>query len=628
MEKFLEKIDFVSKDAELYINENKTFKNSIGGFFSALSIIVNTIIIINTLFNFINENHHILNQSEIIDDNPTFNFTNFPILFSIRDNDGNYINEVNRFFKISSRKYEIQYLSNNTKQQKMVSSREINIKKCKDLRNNFSYMYFLDDFFSKDIFLDTKYCLDLSEENILKGIKGNFENNTYISIGIERCLNSSEINNCFSSEIIDYTFEINFIDYLNMGKKYLFSDKFSLLQNNKKSKSYQVSNIESISNSFFILGKNFIEKFYKIKETNTDIYFNPNNNNNENNLLEIFFTMSKNKINYKMTILNMQFYLSYMYILIKFVHFLIKFFSNQLNKFYYFIFICNKINVFEHLESEDVIHRDIEKINPLKVNVNNSKQNSNSVFKLNFTNKKQRKIFDSNSNSNNKDRIVNIESANNSNKNIIEIPEEEKIQEIKIKSCRLNNEFSDEKFNLSSKALFPHINENEKIKKKDNFNFEIKNNDKRKSKFNSIIKNSNQNHDESKFDNQNHNESKLNLGTLLTWKKKYYSLKFNLSDKFYSIFSCISKTKNFDIIDLTIKYIKKKMSIDEIIKKLIEVDKIKFLLMKKDSLKNLYTLDGPNIFFQQNQLNNKSKISDLYLLKLSNFWKECEFEKI
>ena len=66
------------------------------------------------------------------------------------------------------------------------------------------------------------------------------------------------------------------------------------------------------------------------------------------------------------------------------------------------------------------------------------------------------------------------------------------------------------------------------------------------------------------------------------------------------------------IPDISINYIHKKLIVEEIIKKMIEIDKMKFILMKKEGLKVLFNLDGPNIFNNDNHFNknNLNKIRE------------------
>jgi len=98
------------------------------------------------------------------------------------------------------------------------------------------------------------------------------------------------------------------------------------------------------------------------------------------------------------------------------------------------------------------------------------------------------------------------------------------------------------------------------------------------------------------------------------------------------------KSQKTRSLDIGIKYVQKKISTEEIIRKLLEIDKMKFLIFDENTLNDLNLLSGPNLFYDEeknftkkfrNKNNNKilnNKSIDRDSQKLNNFWNKFEFE--
>lgn len=113
--------------------------------------------------------------------------------------------------------------------------------------------------------------------------------------------------------------------------------------------------------------------------------------------------------------------------------------------------------------------------------------------------------------------------------------------------------------------------------------------------------------------------------------------KFNLTLKWYHVLCRKLFQKPNDItnhIDISTKYIEKKLSVEEIIRKLQEIDKLKFLKMTEEELNDFGYLQGPNLFIQDENIKKvpaklESKYKNNYILSkeiLDNFWSKFEFE--
>lgn len=84
---------------------------------------------------------------------------------------------------------------------------------------------------------------------------------------------------------------------------------------------------------------------------------------------------------------------------------------------------------------------------------------------------------------------------------------------------------------------------------------------------------------------------------------------------------CGKMSKNMLLLEKTEKYIKEKISIEYIIKKLNEVDKLKFSVFNKDQLVLFNTIPNPNfneIFSEYDDSTNKMNYID-------QLWRKFEF---
>lgn len=69
------------------------------------------------------------------------------------------------------------------------------------------------------------------------------------------------------------------------------------------------------------------------------------------------------------------------------------------------------------------------------------------------------------------------------------------------------------------------------------------------------------------------------------------------------------------------EYIKEKISIENILKKLNEVDKIKFSIFNKDQLNIFNTIPNPNF----NEIFSQNKIDPNYMNEIDHLWRKYEF---
>ena len=94
-------------------------------------------------------------------------------------------------------------------------------------------------------------------------------------------------------------------------------------------------------------------------------------------------------------------------------------------------------------------------------------------------------------------------------------------------------------------------------------------------------------------------------------------------------------THKTNILDIAINYVKRKISIEEIIRKMLEIDKIKFILFDSNQLNHIKKLQGPNIFspFMKINLDSEGKIKNSKIdnndnNKINDLWLKYEFHNV
>ena len=84
---------------------------------------------------------------------------------------------------------------------------------------------------------------------------------------------------------------------------------------------------------------------------------------------------------------------------------------------------------------------------------------------------------------------------------------------------------------------------------------------------------------------------------------------------------CRKKSSRVKLMDKAETYIKEKISIEHILKKLIEIDKLKFSIFDNEQLKVFHCIPNPNF----NEIFNENK--DEGLNSLDYLWRKYEFYK-
>lgn len=95
-----------------------------------------------------------------------------------------------------------------------------------------------------------------------------------------------------------------------------------------------------------------------------------------------------------------------------------------------------------------------------------------------------------------------------------------------------------------------------------------------------------------------------------------------------------TKTRKIKALELAINYVKKKLSVEEILRKMLEIDKLKFLTLDIEMLDEFYKISGPNIFSENNlkitNVNDCNFDRNLFFESkyLDNLWSLYEFKDL
>lgn len=632
-------LDFTSPIPRLYVNSTSRFKNIYGGLLTLVSFLIIFIFSVVLLVKLLKrENMTIIYNEEFID-KPYLNLTNFPIFFEVYNSNGLKFENASRLFKIKSKRYLIQDKLINGTIIKDVNVTPINIIECSVLKNQSDSYYNNYDFKNYDI--SDKLCLDLSDGHYLTGSTGDQSNQSLLVINIDKCTNTTEKDNCYPNDYIDRTlgrphlilrFKNNYVNNNNIYHPEVSFLKNELITFNSqmmKMINYQFNTIEYNTDYGYILQDFQRRIFFKHSESIMDsLNLAPENTG----ILKIQFSMTKTKGIYNRHFEKFQNVIASLGAIIKLLIFIFGYLNSIFNEDYYFNYICNYVNLYEHSKysswdySNNInsCKKKIDKINSISINkkidienspVNDFKDIRSINRDLNF------QLFKKNDNN----EIIKEKALNESNmvKNN---------KEADTNNCLINNSQIALNELKKDKSNFLIVNQSFKVRNDPgNSNDVIL--EQQRIDYNQVIKNKISNSNKS-----NNNNSSENFFSFNTNFKKKYRLDLNIIDivrKVTRLFKNV-KTKT---LDLGISYIKRKISVEEIIRKMLEIDKLKFSLMTKEQINNLNGLTGPNLFSDFIDNNNISSINkntkrkinkkntDIFKINIDELWSNYEFER-
>lgn len=633
-------LDFMSPKPSLLVDRRSRFKNIYGGLltiFSFLTILVFSIILLIKLLN--RENMSIIYNEEFIE-NPYLNFTKFPIFFEVYNANGNKFEKASRLFSIKSKKYLIQDVTKDGIVKKDIKVSMLNITECSVLMKNPNSYYNQGEMLKTDI--KDKLCLDLSDNYFLRGSSGDQGNQSFIAIDVDKCTNTSLKNDCYPSEYIDSVlgrphfiirFKNNYINNNNINNpeiSYIKSEMITFNSQMMKIITYQFNPIEYNTDFGYIFSDNKQLNFFKQSEANVDSFgLAPGNYA----MLKFQFTMSKTKGVYYRNFEKFHTVMASVSAVTRLIIFVVGMLDNIFNEYYFYNYICNYINIYEHsdlsnwdysnnLNKNLTTKKKVNKINSLFAAQNNKKINDNNPPMNIENNIVPRKNLNPHSSKKNWEQFKDI-AINNSN--VINLKRD-------IESCNFNIHNSQLALNEMKKEKGNLLNVNKSVNL--NNNFSSNNNNvlelRRRSAYlthkNTNVFNLN--------DKLNKNVDAKNYFSFATNFKKKYKLDISCADISRNI-SYFFKNQKTLTMDLGISYIKKKVSIEEMIRKMLEIDKLKFFILNREQINSFNSLTGPNPFsdIDENQGINKikkkkklcKKNSDIFRYNVDELWSNYEF---
>jgi len=660
---YLKSLDTMSINPSLYVEQNKRFKNSLGGFMTIMVFLFILIISSLSFIDLIKRNNMRMIVNEEIIKSPNYNITHLPILFELYNELGESYNNTNRLVRVQANRISVSKNLKNDIRQNDIYSSHIDIRSCSDVlffnnrsRNNL-YNLFEDSSMSNQT-----NCLDLSDETIIEGIINEDLSQKFLTISLYRCVNSSaNNNNCLSNDVINkildksqfvlrmpnFYFDNN--DNANPGNAYIKRDIINLNSYSLKVFNYYFKQIlYNTDNGLFFT------------KTKSNLYFKQGLLKNENylateeddlSILKIIISMSNDKTTYFRSYDKFQNFLASVMAVSQSIIFVFKFFLNLFVDNYYFNMISNHINLFQKFEI-DLLNRNII-MKKIKKNCHNIEVKSGNLFNENSMNKMELINRDNNNillkNDPQETKNVYIKKINKfrirSNKlNDVELGKNPKNNKNRRKRHSImKNVETNNNTNLNNLGDIMNININRekntqnKISIKEEKSFEIQNKLKIDN-FKSSPSNLNLNNiSVANCPNVNITNfallsKNLNYSGSRIFKKPSTKLNVFYLDLFKKYF-CNWKTNRLKALNLGIDYIKKKLSIEELLRKILEIDKIKFLNIDKDYLESFSNIAGPNVFFDSegkvfnldNYIYNRNMIFDNDYI--DEMWNRFEFKE-
>lgn len=301
---YFTRIDFLSQQPSLLINSKVRFKNAYGAIFSIFLVVIMGIIAIFLLKDKFNKNQIESVSSKDYNYDPYYDLRRIPIIIDILDSNKITKNSTEKVFQISAIMIHNDYQESYQKVNIRTNSSELELKKCKDLENNFIFdMNQFPEFKSKE----NAFCINSTVASLaLKGHLGDYMGDVaYLSIKISKCVNSTNNNfSCFPEERIETEIskaqvEIIIPDYyfynLNsdtLHKPYLKSHSVNLNYHLLKQTKFYFQNVAYEVDNGLCFGNKILNNFTSQKKIEKDFSIK---SPHQSEIYEALFTMSKTK---------------------------------------------------------------------------------------------------------------------------------------------------------------------------------------------------------------------------------------------------------------------------------------------------------------------------------------------
>jgi hypothetical protein len=259
----IERFDFLGPEPKLKIFSKERYKTAIGGLLSIVSIAI--MLILSVYFSVITFSRKQMSviYNEVFDNNPVFNFTQYPMFFAVTESSG---------VSVAEKIIELQMQYWNYKN--TASWIDLKVKKCED--SDFGvYAEIL------NTYKERKYCFDRQEminKNIstLYGTYGDISSTFgWFNFFVKRCLNDPKVNrtHCADPKVVEQkTYYLNLvfgtigflIDNNNpvAGKPYFNSMAFSISSTINKQYWYKYRNVDHTTDTGLVFTDELMDQYY------------------------------------------------------------------------------------------------------------------------------------------------------------------------------------------------------------------------------------------------------------------------------------------------------------------------------------------------------------------------------
>jgi hypothetical protein len=347
MAKFIKELDFLSPSPKLNAFSSSRYKTQIGGLLtvaSGLAILVLSLYFVAEMFQ--RSNLSILSNEEI-NHNPFYNFSAWPFLITVLDQNGNNFKEPDRIFQVNAA-----YMYFDSSMQLQIEPMKMVI--CDKEEYYGEYLKYF------NLSVREFYCLDKTDSSnknrTLWGKFGDIVPYGFINIYVNKCDYTSKTSNCYSEEEINSKLAIgymtlswldNFIDHKNTtqaAQLYMkaVSNEFSVSLGKKYFLNYR--QVDYYTDIGYVFTDQNVEKFYTMEPFYESSSLNPTSLS----LLSLFITNSQTLQVYHRSYLKLQNLLANIGGVIKGVVFIAILLENFLIHNMYTIDIMNAIFYIKH----------------------------------------------------------------------------------------------------------------------------------------------------------------------------------------------------------------------------------------------------------------------------------------
>lgn len=379
---FIRKLDFVSPEVKLRTYGESRFKTLLGGIISLIMIIA--VIFLTAYFLKIMFNRELIwvTYNELLNSNPFFNLTKYPIYFSLVDNAGNMIKDIDNLIEIKTELISNSFYKKNSTF--ILNSDFIQMKNC--------------DF-------DKKFWCFSDEVDLI--LSKNSQNFTKLIININKKNNSLINSNFLDGAFINLNFIEYQIDNLNTsaGQLYLHNERMQISTNLYKNFLFTIREVRHNTDVGYVFFEHVENVYHAIEPMRESVYFKQSNEN----LASIEFRVSDRLDYYKRIYFKFQDVLADVGGIIESAIFFCLVIESYLAQKVTYCSLGNDLISFDSTNPRKLT---ILKLNSKQSFYEKEKRNNNSSFQINNYLEEERKSYDIQYMDNNTKVILNNEEPN------------------------------------------------------------------------------------------------------------------------------------------------------------------------------------------------------------------------